>query len=159
MPWNGLTAVYAGSLTRGDLFEAIRSRHTYATTGERILLEFRLGNAMMGDVVQVHPSSPPTFDVRVVGTAALDWVELVRFDGHAYAVAFTGSPGADGDPREMTFSFTDTTNPGDRLYYVRAQQPDPNKPDRVAMAWSSPIWTERGPTLYLPLVQHNEGLP
>jgi hypothetical protein len=152
MPWNGLTAIYADALTRDALFDALRARHSYATTGERILLDFHLGQAMMGDVVRLLPSSVPTFDVRVVGTTAVDWVELVRFDGLAYTVVYSATGDTASDARQVAFRFSDATLAADGLYYVRMQQPDPNKPDRPAMAWSSPIWVERGTAVYLPLV-------
>jgi hypothetical protein len=159
MPWNGLTAIYAPDLSRPALFDALRARHTYATTGERILLDFRLGQAMMGDVVWLPLPGAPTLDVRVVGTTALDWVELVRFDGLAYTVVYSATGDAAADPRQVAFRYTDTTLAGDGLYYVRVQQPDPNKPDRPARAWSSPIWVERGAVVYLPLVQRAGGEP
>jgi hypothetical protein len=154
-PWAGLTAVYADALTRDALFDSIRARHTYATTGQRMLLDFRMGSAMMGDVVRLPWSQAPTLSVRVVGTLPVDWVELVRFDGLSYTVVYTATPGPGEDARHVEFQFTDTTLPGEGLYYVRAQQPDPNKPAVPAMAWSSPIWIERRTFVYLPLVRRD----
>lgn len=158
-PWNGLTAIYASSLDRASLFAAIRARHTYATTGERILLDFRLGEALMGDVVRMSLSEVPVLDVRVVGTQPLDWVQLVRYDGLSYTTVYTETPGPGGDLRQAEFRFTDPTLSGSGLYYVRVQQPDPNKPEQPAMAWSSPIWVERRVTSYFPMVLRGGASP
>ena len=151
LPGWGLTAICTDALTREGLLDAIRARHTYATTGERILLDFTMGQAMMGDLVGVPLSAEPVFDVRVAGTAAIDWVELVRFDGSAYTVAYRAMPAEHGDRRRVAFRYKETAMPSDSLYYVRLQQIDPDRPERPAMAWSSPIWVERI-GLYVPLV-------
>jgi hypothetical protein len=111
---------------------------------------------MMGDEVRVWPSSRPTFEVKVAGTVPLDWVELVRFDWVSYSAVYTATPELVQDARRVAFSFTAEGVAGDSLYYVRAQQLDPNKPDRPAMAWSSPIWLVQGPVAYVPLLVRNE---
>ncbi len=50
----GLTAVELPELTRPALWNALRARRCYATTGERILLTFRAGDWRMGDEVRVR---------------------------------------------------------------------------------------------------------
>ncbi|HVF65726.1 MAG TPA: DUF3604 domain-containing protein [Casimicrobiaceae bacterium] len=76
----GLTAIAAPALTRDALWQALRERHCYATSGERILLEFRSGIARMGDAIAVPPFSRDdlAFDVRVEGTAPLEAIEFFR---------------------------------------------------------------------------------
>lgn len=44
----GLAAVMAPKKTSDDIFSALRNRSTYATTGERIILDVRLNGAPMG---------------------------------------------------------------------------------------------------------------
>jgi len=75
-PWSGLTAVYAPALTRAALFGALRSRRTYATTGARILVDFRLNGAWMGETVPWAPRRE--IAARVAGTAPIERVELIR---------------------------------------------------------------------------------
>ena len=71
----GLTAVLAKRLDRRSVWDAIRARHVYATTGARIFLDVRTDTgAMMGDVVRAD--TPPTLLIRVVGTAPVERVEL-----------------------------------------------------------------------------------
>lgn len=72
----GLTAVYAPQLTRKDLFEAIKARRCYGTTGARIIIKTWSGLYQMGD--EYATSDPPTIEVTVCGTAPLDSVELFR---------------------------------------------------------------------------------
>jgi len=75
----GLTAILAPELTRAALWQALKGRHCYATTGERILLDFRAGSARMGDAVDVGPGRPLTeFELRVEGTAALERIDFFR---------------------------------------------------------------------------------
>ncbi len=51
-PHFGLTAVRASELSRGGVFQALYDRQTYATTGERILLDFAINDVGMGGRVQ-----------------------------------------------------------------------------------------------------------
>jgi hypothetical protein len=73
---NGLTAVYARELTREALWEAIRARRCYATTGPRILLSVTADGHPMGE--EFATQAPPTIEVEVTGTLALEAVELFR---------------------------------------------------------------------------------
>jgi hypothetical protein len=66
----GLAAVHAGARDRHSVFEAIRERHVYATSGDRMLLFFDLvdendGRQPMGSEVTV--SGTPRFEVRALG--------------------------------------------------------------------------------------------
>lgn len=73
----GYAGVYAEEHSRQGLWDAIFRRHTYATTGERILLRVTTpGGAMMGD--RVCEEEVPRLDVEVGGTAPLFAVEVRR---------------------------------------------------------------------------------
>lgn len=75
----GLTAITAPALTREALWKALKARHCYATSGERILLEFRCGGASMGDeFVLQRGATLPAFEVRVAGTAPIESVDFFR---------------------------------------------------------------------------------
>ena len=74
----GLTAVAMPELSRGALWSALKARRCYGTTGARILLELRAGEAAMGAEITV--SSLPPFDVRVEGTAPIERVDFFRDD-------------------------------------------------------------------------------
>jgi hypothetical protein len=80
----GLTAVEMPALTRGALWDALKSRRCYATTGERILLELRAGDARMGDEVRV--SHLPAFEIAVEGTAPIETIDFYRDDHRVASV-------------------------------------------------------------------------
>ena len=134
LPHGGLTAVYVPEPTREAIFEALAAGRSYATTGARLLLEFRADGHWPGEAYETD--DPPVLDVRVVGTADLDYVELIRFDGESYAALHqvTSVEGA-----EVSFRFVDATLAQTSLYYVRAGQRG-QVGGREVLAWSSPIW-------------------
>ena len=83
----GLTAVLAADRSRESIWDALRARRTYATTGPRILLDViaRIGGQEypMGAAVDAA-SNAVTFDVHVHGTAPLWRVELLRWPETLY---------------------------------------------------------------------------
>ncbi|MEO7653409.1 MAG: DUF3604 domain-containing protein, partial [Bryobacteraceae bacterium] len=82
----GLTGVYAAELTRPALFEAIRKRRCYATTGEPIQLDFRVDGHFMGS--ELTATEGPLVEGSVEGTSKLVSVEVVKFMAGAYATAY-----------------------------------------------------------------------
>ncbi len=79
----GLAGIFATSLTREGIWEALKSRRTYATTGERILLSVTCEGHPMGS--EFATSREPTLFVRVKGTAPLYSVEVVKNTRTAYS--------------------------------------------------------------------------
>jgi len=139
----GLAAVYAPSLTREAIFDAIADRHTYGTTGERIILEFTIGDYMMGDEFSVGLPYTPSLNVKVIGSDIIDYVEVVKYDGSSFTVPYRVTPSS----KEISFTYDDPSFTSDSLYYIRLRQA--NQVDgRDVMAWSSPIWVDisTGPT-------------
>ena len=72
----GVVGVWADSLTSGSLLSAIRARHTYALTGDRIVLEVAVNGQPMGS--ELPAVADRQIDVRVEGQDAIAMVELVR---------------------------------------------------------------------------------
>lgn len=72
----GLTAVALPDLTRGALWDALKARHCYATTGPRILLRLEAGGAAMGDDLRVR--TLPPFEVMVEGTSPIETIDFFR---------------------------------------------------------------------------------
>lgn len=82
----GVTGVLVEDLSRRSVFEAIRERRCYATTGERIELDFRVNGHLMGSVLRFSPyladlAYPLRVEYRVKGTAPLGRVEVVSDGG------------------------------------------------------------------------------
>ncbi|MBI5183252.1 MAG: DUF3604 domain-containing protein [Nitrospinae bacterium] len=122
----GLTGVYAKDLSRDGIYEALKKRHCYATTGEKIVLDFRMDNHLMGE--EYRTDSHPIIVVKVIGTSPLDKVEIIRNNREIYKKE-------EGISTISQFKFTDhEIDQGENFYYIRVTQKDNE------MAWSSPIW-------------------
>jgi hypothetical protein len=72
----GLTCTYAERLDRDSLWQAFRARRVYGTTGERIQLRFRAGEAWQGEKIEV--TDAVDFSVETSGTAPIEKVEIFR---------------------------------------------------------------------------------
>jgi hypothetical protein len=68
--FGGYTGIWADALTREAVWQALRARHCYATTGRRTLVELNAAGAMMGDVLRWSRSKPLPFRARVVADGA-----------------------------------------------------------------------------------------
>jgi len=120
--------VWAADKSREAIFEAIRSRRTYAAT-DRIGLDVRIGEALMGEETRVGGETV-TISIKAVGTAPITDIEIIR----SGEVLETLRPGTE----EIELKYTDKTPlPGKSYYYVRLLQ------DNGAIAWASPIWVSR----------------
>jgi hypothetical protein len=122
--------ILAESLTRENLLDAMRRRHTYAAT-DNIVLDFRARTDgrtyLMGDSFTAEAA--PQLIVRVRGTGPIQQIDLIKSQKFIYTVR----PGA----AEAAFEFTDKDFvPGQNYYYVRVLQQDGQ------LAWSSPIWVK-----------------
>jgi hypothetical protein len=84
----------------------------------------------MGAVVPA--GAPAPIEVRVVGTAPIDRVEIVGRSG------LSGSRSGDGTPTLHATWTLDAPAPGD-FVYVRVVQTD------GGLAWSSPVWFDAAP--------------
>jgi hypothetical protein len=72
----GLAAVLAPELTREAIFDALRNRRTYAVTGDRILLGFRLNGHLLGR--QLPYARRRELAVDVTGWDQIDRVEILK---------------------------------------------------------------------------------
>ena len=95
---------------------------------DRIIIEFRLGDRLLGEEVEINAS--PTFNVLVASPKPLRKIQIVKNGAIVHSV----------DPGALTcrFDYVDRDiQPGQKAwYYVRCEQDD----DRYG--WSSPIWVE-----------------
>lgn len=135
-PEKGLTAVRAEALNRPAIIGALRDRHTYATTGQRIYLDVRVGDRLAG---RGFPANEVTeIDIEVHGTDSLAVVELLRLDSTTNQYEHRS-----WHPSGVSFHRSVSVQPENEtaLYYVRVRQTNRVR-GRPVMAWSSPIWLE-----------------
>lgn len=127
----GKVGVWAEALTREALFRAVLARHTFGTSGPKMAVLLRSGDAMMGDVVK-HPAGEIALEVRARAARPIRRLVLFRNNEKVH----------ESEPGETEFKlhWTDTTPPAPtadapRLwYYARIQCTDDE------LAWTSPIW-------------------
>lgn len=123
----GLTAVYAERLTRKSIFTALYDRHCYATSGDRIILEFTADGQLMGSELRAVGS--PVFAVRAAGTADITRVEIKK-NGEIVLTAEPNRRNVELRWRDQEFDESQTS-----CYYLRIFQANSEE------AVSSPIWT------------------
>ena len=124
----GLVAVYAAERTRKSIFTALYDRHCYATSGDRIILEFECDSHIMGSEYEYDRA--PLISVRIAGTAAVSRVEIKKDS----SVVHTVKP----NKRKVELTWTDPDFDADDgcYYYIRVIQADGEE------AISSPIWLD-----------------
>ncbi len=125
---SGFACVYAPELTREAIFDALRNRRCYATTGVRLILEFSVDDCPMGGELDVSdPAQPRMIRVHAIGEVPLKHLRIVKNNVELLRREL--------DRDEEYFEYADTTPAcnGD-FYFVHVAQSDENA------AWSSPVW-------------------
>ena len=141
----GIAGVFSSELTREGIFGGLKAGACYATTGERVLLDFRVNGQPMGSELEAEPGQELRFSVEVHGTNVLCAVEVFRcrFDAESgWETAFCEEipdRGLQGnDQLDLVTSWTEPFD-GSAVYYLRARQKHLVK-GRPVYAWSTPIW-------------------
>jgi len=73
---SGRMACLAEELTRESLWRAFKARRVYGVTGDRIRIDFRVNDAIMGSIIRAKGKR--VIRVRVVGSDAIDRIEILR---------------------------------------------------------------------------------
>jgi len=139
-----VTGVWAESLTREGILEALRSHRCYATSGQRVMIDFRANDQPMGCVLQADSVD---LTVRVASAVPILSVELIR-DGET-----AREWNVDGET-ELAAEHREPVTEGDHFYYLRVilegalylrrqGMPANLMPASGPRAWSSPIWVTR----------------
>ena len=134
----GLTAALAPRLDRGELWQALHQRRCYATTGERILLDFRVNGELMGS--ELAAGGPRQIQGTAIGTSPLTAVEIIRNNQLWRSLAVDGDERLDfalvDDDAFASIAATPSLPPAQDFvfYYLRVRQADRH------WAMSSPIW-------------------
>jgi len=147
-PWSaatsaGLTAVFAPSLTREAVYEALWQRSCYATTGARIILHTHVGGLPMGKTRRLSQSDPLIREreirVRVMGTGEIECAEVIRNGQVVHTFVGDGmdieAAWVDSTPLPM-IALADAAGQRFVFYYIRVCQRDGH------WAWASPVWFE-----------------
>jgi len=119
-----LTAVYADSLTRSSLFRALRARRFYATTGQRIEINFSINGHQMGEAFSSFET--PRISFQVHSPSLIGAIEIIKNNMVLKTEAVVDTF-IDGCVVDSGFSSSS-------CYYLRVTLLNGHK------AWSSPIW-------------------
>ena len=127
----GLCAVLAKELTRKAIFDALKSKRCYGTSGARIKIDFRINDAVMGSSLQVDAQIDRQIYINIQAEDPLETITIVK-NNIDYVVFHV-----DGGANAFTELFYDSemVHKTD-YYYCRIQQTDGRN------GWSSPIWVD-----------------
>ena len=109
----GLGALLAKERTTDALFDAMKNLDTYATTGDRIILDVSVNGTGMGQRAEF--AEQRTVRGRVIGTAPIDSIVLVKNDREIDRRDFPAEPGPPKDGQYQLVFHSDSTpmHPGD----------------------------------------------
>jgi hypothetical protein len=121
---NGLVAFLAKDLTRESIWDAFWNYHVYATSFERIYIEFTINGQIMGS--SLKSQAPLKIQYYIIGQDDNLSVVLLR-DNQEIRRDKTKSG-------VVEVKFSDSPASGDHFYYLRVEQKNGER------AWSTPIW-------------------
>ena len=106
----GLGAVLAPERTRDAIFDGMKARRTYATTGDRIILDVTLNGAGMGE--RTAFATERTVRGRVIGTAPIDTLTVFKNDAPVWTREHLTAVGdLAGDTATLHLSFHSDATP------------------------------------------------
>lgn len=111
----GLGAIMADELSNDAIFDNMKALRSYATTGDRIILDFSVNDIPMG---QRGPFDPNRLvKGRVIGTAPIDRISIIKNDQVVWSQDYAKAPGnRAGKQAQFLLTFdSDSTpyHPGD----------------------------------------------
>lgn len=116
----GLTAVYTSEPTRKGIFEALKERHTYATSGTRIIVEATMNGKLPG--TEFVPTGDLCISYYLKDVCQIEKIELIHNGGTVQTRVVNGN--------EAAGEFLCAQNDGN--YYLRITQLNGHH------AWTSP---------------------
>ena len=122
------TVALACSLTREDIFGAVKSHRTYSSFDRNLELTFRAHGCWMGEEIEHEDNVPLSIDVT--DPDAGDNIELVELYQNGLVVDWV-TP----DSNQCSWRPELTPPEGDNYYFVKIYGEDGEK------VWSAPIWT------------------
>ncbi len=133
-PTGGLAAILAEEATREAVYEALRQRRVYATSGSRILLRVSFGGYRMGSEVPLGAAGggsvsgipADTLVVQAIAPGSIERVDVVR-SGSVEGLSCE-------ERRQCSFSLAFADLGAGEYLYVRVVQAD------GSAAWSSPFY-------------------
>ncbi len=128
----GLAALWVKEVSRKGIIEALRARRCFGTTGDKIFMDVKVNNALMGEVAQLK--GPPIIQIKTQGQKEIERIDLLRNS----RVVKTWKPENGNETFMVEYTDEHYGKEKDVLYYyVRVTQTDEH------LAWSSPVFIEK----------------
>ena len=127
----GVAALWVKELSREGIIEALKNKRSFATTGDKIIVDFRINDKISGSTIKMD--AKPNLDIQIKSQHELEKVEILR---NSKVIKTYNSFKKLTQFNEI---FTDDNYDLEKevlYYYVRATQKNNE------IAWSSPIWIE-----------------
>ena len=105
----GLGAVLAPEKSRDAIFDALKQRRTYATTGDRIILDVTVNGTGMGQ--RAGYADTRAVEGRVIGTAPIESVTLLKNDEPIWSRTYGVGRGRPAATEEWLLSFSSDAAP------------------------------------------------
>ena len=133
------TVLLATSLTRDNLYDAMRSNRGYATLDENLRITYTLNGEIMGSILSPEVGSyTAAISIKDPDGIASDNITLVEIvSDHGEVVA---SLPASGTVVDWSVALRSTTS---RYYYVRVTTASDVSGGPGVTAWTAPVWTGR----------------
>ena len=146
----GITGIVAEELTVESIIQAMKNRHCYAISNDKISLDFHLNGYPMGSIIKVNQYEvDKLFPIQIAASTICEnpilKMELVQNGEVVYEKTFREAK-IEMDlfieydklmtPARITNSHQSHLSNNSRYYYIRVTQMD------GCMAWSSPIWID-----------------
>ena len=126
----GLAALWVKELSRFGIIEALRARRCFATTGDKLKIDFAINDQMMGQTLKSN--NKLNMNISVKSVSPLKSVELLKNSKVIKTWELTK------DQTKFSTKLQQSENGQDPIYYyVRAIQQDEE------IVWSSPIFIEK----------------
>ena len=127
--YGGITGVYADSLTREGIFDALQDRQTIATTHPRMVMKLAVNGATSGKTTQSDGTADIAF--TVAAPRPLRRVEIIHNGEICQRI--------DTDQHYLEVNLTENCPAGQHYFYVRCFQDDGH------IGWVSPVWIDASP--------------
>jgi hypothetical protein len=139
------TVVLADSLTRDNIYDALRNMRTYATEDNDLEIQYTLNGEIMGSIIDSEPGSAEiNVQLKDPTDAEIGNVEVIVNGGLSVASETVTT-------NEKTVSFK---LPADySYYYIRVTQPDKN------IAVTAPVWIGDVEAVGVASIKTTEALP
>lgn len=124
----GTAALWVKEVSQEGIYEALQARRCYATSGDKIFLDFRVNEHLTGE--ELTAQNPPRITVHIRATAPIS--NIVVFKNNEVVYEQTGDQMSGG--KEAQFEYVDQDFFDSSYYYLRVIQ------ENGQVAWGSPVW-------------------